>query len=681
MTDTETPIQQLTKGRNVALRELGAELGSVTVMLESGAVRGTAVDADVSVLLLNKDGKVRSDEDIVFYNHPVALSGAVHLREKIRPESADDGPVISTDMVTLELDDVPDDVLSIVFAASLDSTLGVTFGELAVITLRLQRSSDAHDLLMFPIEGASTETAMVFGEFYRRNTEWRVRAIGQGYDGGLAALIGAHGVQVADDQGAEPPEIVLDPTAAAAVPGVTDGDGVPIETTGSRPRTVSVRRPVRPPRMPSNWGSTIPADDGTDWQRARLFPVAGIGGQEEQERRATSALLSVMSIVREFGRVLTARCGAPAGALEAFLEVPFGLGEDAYRPDGVLRVSRGQRTWQALVEVKTSDGQLKVDQVNSYVDIAKEKAFDAVITISNELTGASEDSPVLVDRRKLRKVKLVHLPWDQVRTDALLLLKNDGIADPTQRRVLDEFVRYMTHQRSGLHGFTDMGPRWVTAREAVRAKTLRSGDKATCDVSDRFDQLMRNVALHLSALLGVNVQSIPPRNAPDAVNRCQQLADSGLLFGSLRVPGASDLMVLSADLRAERVSCSVQVEAPRDGRPLTRINWLLRQLPSDTSDHLRVEAMLAGPGRASTAQLLGTLRKNPEGLIPTDGRDIRTFRIVMEAPVGGKRAAGAGGFIKSVRDLTNVFYAQVVQHVQRPTSKPPRLAPDALVIS
>ena len=63
------------------------------------------------------------------------------------------------------------------------------------------------------------------------------------------------------------------------------------------------------------------------WLAARLIPTSGINGAEEQERRATSALLAVMSAVREFGRTLTQPFGAPAGAVQTFIEVPFRLGE------------------------------------------------------------------------------------------------------------------------------------------------------------------------------------------------------------------------------------------------------------------------------------------------------------------------------------------------------------------
>ncbi|MGH8965996.1 MAG: hypothetical protein ACRDXB_11815, partial [Actinomycetes bacterium] len=85
------------------------------------------------------------------------------------------------------------------------------------------------------------------------------------------------------------------------------------------------------------------------WHEARLIPTSGINGADEQERRATSALLAVMVAVREFGRALTKPFGAPAGSLDAFIEVPFVIGERRLFPDGLLRIRRGQKTWTALI--------------------------------------------------------------------------------------------------------------------------------------------------------------------------------------------------------------------------------------------------------------------------------------------------------------------------------------------
>src|SRR5262249_40064987 len=99
------------------------------------------------------------------------------------------------------------------------------------------------------------------------------------------------------------------------------------------------------------------------WERARLIPVSGISGVEEQERRGVSALLAAFASVREFGRAITAPLGAPAGTLNCFIEVPFRLGDRAFRPDGLIQVTRGARTWTCLVEVKTANRPLDVAQV------------------------------------------------------------------------------------------------------------------------------------------------------------------------------------------------------------------------------------------------------------------------------------------------------------------------------
>lgn len=125
------------------------------------------------------------------------------------------------------------------------------------------------------------------------------------------------------------------------------------------------------------------------WNAARLIPTSGISGAEEQERRATSALLAVMSSVKEFGRVIASRMGAPAGALEAFIEVPFLLGDKKVFPDGLIRVRRGSKVWTALVEVKTGTNELQREQLENYLDVAREHRFDALLTISNEIPPAA----------------------------------------------------------------------------------------------------------------------------------------------------------------------------------------------------------------------------------------------------------------------------------------------------
>src|SRR5687768_12505104 len=83
------------------------------------------------------------------------------------------------------------------------------------------------------------------------------------------------------------------------------------------------------------------------WHEARLIPTSGISGAEEQERRATSAVLAVMSVVKEFSKAVLTPLGSISGTVETFIEVPFMLGEKRCYPDGLIRVTRGARSWTA----------------------------------------------------------------------------------------------------------------------------------------------------------------------------------------------------------------------------------------------------------------------------------------------------------------------------------------------
>src|SRR5690349_1365384 len=115
---------------------------------------------------------------------------------------------------------------------------------------------------------------------------------------------------------------------------------------------------------------------------ARLVPTSGISGADEQERHPTAALRAAMAAAKDFSRAMLGPVGAPAGNVETYIEVPFDLGEKKVIPDGLIRVSRGSRSWSALVEVKTGRNELATEQLENYLDVAREQGYEAVITIS-----------------------------------------------------------------------------------------------------------------------------------------------------------------------------------------------------------------------------------------------------------------------------------------------------------
>ena len=386
-----------------------------------------------------------------------------------------------------------------------------------------------------------------------------------------------------------------------------------------------------------------------------------------------------MSAVREFGRALLGPFGAPTAPIEAFVEVPFEVDGERVFPDGLLRVRRGSKTWVALVEVKTGSNRLEAEQLEAYLDVARLHHYDAVLTISNEIAPIPGTHPTTVDRRRTRTVPLHHLSWTRVLTEAVVQKTHRGVADPEQAWILGELIRYLEHRNSGAMAFDDMGPSWVTARESATHGTLHARDKAAGDVASRWNQLIQFVCLHLGKQLGVEVQpGLSRRELSDPTLRAAALVQSlvahGSMDGELRIPGTIGPVGVTGDLRAGRISVSVTVPAPQTGRGRTRVNWLLRQLAT-APDDLRIDCLTAYSRGASSSELLRKVRADPDVLVGDDKREIKQFRLVLSAPMGTKRGAGRGGFVSSVLDLVDAFYADVVQGLKPWAAPPPKLRP------
>lgn len=412
------------------------------------------------------------------------------------------------------------------------------------------------------------------------------------------------------------------------------------------------------------------------WQSARLIPTSGINGVEEAERRATSALMAVMSAVPEFGHTIIKPLGSPAGRIGTFIEVPFKVNEQTCYPDALIETARGGKQWTALVEVKTGSSDLERPQIETYLDVARENGFDVVITISNQLAPAPGVHPVDVDKRKLRRVNLHHLSWAEVLTAAVQQRVHRGVADPDQAWILGELIRYLEHPRSGALDFADMGAAWVPVREAVAMGTLRPNDKGLPEVVSRWEQLLRFAALRLGRELGAEVQVALSRKemADPAVrfaSQAQSLVSTAALSGSLRIPDAVAPLDVTADLRGGRVTVSIDIDAPREGRAATRVNWLVRQL-KDAPGGLRIDAFTIN-ARTSTSELLKDVRENPALLIDDPKKDFRMFRIAAASPMGTKRGTGRGGFIDSVLAAVDGFYEAVAQQITPWTAKAPQL--------
>jgi hypothetical protein len=420
-------------------------------------------------------------------------------------------------------------------------------------------------------------------------------------------------------------------------------------------------------------------DVAEGWHPARLIPAVGIRSQEEQEKRATSSLLAVMRAVPEFGHALVGPLGAPKGRLATYAEVQLkDTAGKVHIPDGAIVADRGQTTWQCLVEVKTGAAQLKGEQVNRYLDMARENRLDAVLTISNQITASVKDYPVEVDRRKLTKnLDLYHLSWWRVITEAIVQHRHRGVSDPDQAWILGELIAYLDDERSGASGFQDMGEHWVPVRNAAGDGTLRASDPPVRDVAERWEQFVEYLCLGLGQDLGRDVRPMRPRKQDAAARRdgtASALADKGTLEAAIRVPDAVGTITVEADLRTRRVTTSLAVEAPGDGRPLTRVSWIVRQL-KQAPDGLVIEASFVNV-RGTTACRLAEVRESPQNLLLEDTkRPPRAFRLALARPMGTKRGKGEKSFVRETRQQTIDFYRELVQEL-RPWRRAPAKLPD-----
>jgi hypothetical protein len=420
---------------------------------------------------------------------------------------------------------------------------------------------------------------------------------------------------------------------------------------------------------------TVKPEEG--WRPSRLIPTTGIGGQDEQEQRATSSLLAVMGAVPQFGRAILDHVGAPAGQIRTFTEIRF-ADEDTRLsiPDGAIVVERGRTRWVGLIEVKTSGAELRVEQIERYLDLARINGFDAVVTISNQITASPEESPINIDARKTKKVALRHLSWWQVMTQARVEHQHRKISDPDQAWVLGELIAYLDHERAGAGGFDDMGDRWVTVRDGAREGTLKLSDVAVKDVAARWEQFVEYLCLGLTQDLGKTVTATWPRGLDQTGRRdvhVRSVVEQGRLIASIRVPNAAGPIDLEADLRGRRFRTSIVLAAPKEGRPTTRINWILRQL-GDAKDDLLVEVRY--PNRKEpTSCSLKEARLKPERLLYAHDakREPSTFRLTVSQDLGMKRGRLAGSFVQQSKSQTNEFYRSIVQGLRAWAPAAPKL--------
>jgi tellurium resistance protein TerD len=193
-----TTSVSLVKGSNVSLSKVAPGLKRVRVGLgwDANSYDGSDFDLDASMFLLSAIGKVRTEKDFIFYGNLQSTDGTVkHSGDNLTgsAEGDDETLFVQLDKLAADVDKVTVTVTIYDYEARKQN-----FGQVKNAYIHLVDDETGVEVLRYDLgEDFSTETAIVFGEFYRKDGEWKFRAVGQGYAGGLRVLATERGINVA----------------------------------------------------------------------------------------------------------------------------------------------------------------------------------------------------------------------------------------------------------------------------------------------------------------------------------------------------------------------------------------------------------------------------------------------------------------------------------------------------
>lgn len=409
---------QLTKGTNGPL-----DATHVTVTVDINAT------ADLSALLLAAGGKVRTEDDFVFYNAPNGPG--------VQCKSPSGGQGWQ---VTIDLSAVPADVEIVRLVTSLDDG-GKTFGQVGQPVAKVTDGSGT-PLVEFAMTDLSSETIVMPLEIYRRQGAWKVRAVGQGYAGGLAALLKDHGIDATDEPAAGA-------SAAAASPAPPRPAAQTPAFPAAPPPPVYPSQPATPPSTPVPPAPTYqpPASTPTPPPPAApAAPAASSGGGVSLTKGRPVNLTKgqTVSLVKDGNQKLTL--------------VRMGLGWDAIKKGGFF----GSREVDVDLDASAvlfAGG--KVDDLAFYNNLKTKDGSVQHMGDNRTGEGDGDDEVVAVD--------LTRVP---VHVDTIIFIVT-SYQGQTFEQIQNAFCRLIDHQDGELARFTLTGGTAFTGM--VMAKLYREG--------------------------------------------------------------------------------------------------------------------------------------------------------------------------------------------------------------
>lgn len=281
---------------------------------------------------------------------------------------------------------------------------------------------------------------------------------------------------------------------------------------------------------------------------------------------------------------------------------------------------------------------------------------------------------------KLRNVDLYHFSWLSIISKAVLLIDNEDIHDNEQAYILNELVRYLNHDYSGVTIFTRMHADWSkVCRLKQQGTTLTKGSEILENTVASWQQLLKFLSIELSMKIRQPVDVYLTRARKKDVGLsfqedCNQLVGESFLSAEFYIPNAAANISITADFLRKIIKISMRLDAPKDKSMATAsINWLTRQLKyKDLTKDVIMTAHW--PKRISeTTNKIPNIIENPKVLIPENVRELPTSFELSRIIVLNTRFKGVKTFVEDATREFPLFYNDVGQHLSKWVAKAPKV--------
>ena len=413
---------------------------------------------------------------------------------------------------------------------------------------------------------------------------------------------------------------------------------------------------------------------------ARLIPVA-----KKTEVKLTSCTLATFQSVKGFAKKLLEEikisCGDRA-KIECFTEVSFkGNNTNNLRPDGLIVVTtNNNRTWRALIEVKSGKTPLKASKIEEYLDIARKQRkgnrIDALITISNQFCATPFQHPVSISKQKKGRVKLYHWSWTYILTEANRLIYNEKDApDSNNYFILKELVRYLEHKDTkdtGVRFFNSMNQDWGKMCKSFQENFTLDNQQITNSV-EKWHEFIRYMSLNLSAKINKHVSISLSRehlnNAGKWLREDTRLLKSNPnLLATFNVESITNDINFKADIMLGCITAYVRINDPRDCTGKKKINSIINQLKNvKNPNKITIYSRWQGRTEPKDIKLDKVLGKDgyKSLLLQEDTRRVPIgFDIAMKQRLG-KDFNNPQKIVKKCIKLLDDFYDQVGENLER----------------